>query len=104
MEMDIVVKLKEIFGEDVYKLQEAVHRMSICRAVMQCGTLEKATLCNQIRLDYSFRNQNIPIDIIEKVYDKYTLEMVGEQLVLEGTVAKVHPDLLPVVEQYSAQL
>lgn len=83
--------------EEIKDLQLQLMRMSLIVGVHRCKTIDRTALCRQI---YKDKGGEIPISEIEDVYHTFILDLVGEQIIVEGMQARVHPNYIERVEEF----
>ncbi len=108
MEMDEeqVNKIKALLEqqyspEQLEQIVDMTQRMAIMIGFLNCGSIDKDVLCAQI---YQDKQEMIPLAMIEDAYDKKFILMVGEEINNVNGVWKIHPDVLPLVEEHKANL
>ena len=92
---------KNFSQEDLKRMQEFTQRMSIMESVYSSDedisvNDSKDVVCKSM---YEDKEKDVPLNIIEQVYDEYFSKMisVNELLVIDGKVI-LNPELIPVVE------
>ena len=92
---------EEYTPEELAQMSDITHRMAIMIGVMNCGTIESETLCNQI---YKDKNELIPMEQIVWAYQQKLNLLLGDELLYINDEWVIHPDLVDVVQEHKAQL
>ena len=92
---------KRFTPEQQEQMVDMTQRMAIMIGLLNCGSVDKAVLCEQI---YKDKMELIPMVAIEEAYDKKLILMVGEEIDNVNGVWRIAPDLLPLVEEHKLNL
>lgn len=99
---DITSRLDDMFSpEEMKHMVDMTQRMAIMIGLLNCGSIDKDVLCAQI---YKDKHEMIPLVMIERAYDEKFMLMVGEEINQIDGVWRIHPNVLPHVEQHMLNL
>ena len=87
--------------EQLEQMVDMTQRMAIMIGLLNCGSIDKDILCNQI---YKDKMEMIAIEMIEDAYNQKLVLMVGEEIDNVGGVWRIDPELLPLVEEHKLNL